>query len=114
MSCAHKTIRDHSTAARDPQERRVWTCSHCKTRAPWDDTWGYYGNHECLTCQTAQIDFVWCSEACRKALAEKHKLAPEKPIARAKRQASAPKKRVPAWQREAEAAGWKPPEKGGS
>lgn len=108
MACAHKNFTDHSTRAAD--KSLIWTCSHCDSRKKWGPDHGYYGNHECLHCQTAQIDFVWCSEACRKALAEKHRIKPDAP--RERKQKAAPKKRVPAWQRKAEAAGWKPPSGG--
>lgn len=106
MTCTHKTLRDHSFQRDD---RRLWTCSHCQKTATWDLDWGYWGSIECKHCLVAAVDFVWCSEACRVALAEKHGLpADEKrPVKREKK--SAP---PPAWQRHAIAAGWSPPGKG--
>lgn len=76
MGCAHKTIADHSVLL---GERRLWTCSNCRAASTWAESWGYFGNMECRRCQTAQIDFVYCSDACKTALAVTRGLETERP-----------------------------------
>jgi hypothetical protein len=65
MPCQHKTLFDHTERS---DAALIWCCSACGLTSWWGDTWGYLGNMECRDCQTAQVDFVWCSEECRKQL----------------------------------------------
>lgn len=72
--CKHKTISDHvvldgsGEPVRDASGNKTWICSGCGLAGSWDESWGYYGNEECLRCWTAQIDVVWCSKECRKRI----------------------------------------------
>lgn len=56
--CDHKIPADH-------RRGEDWICSRCGKVGRWGPSWGYYGNVECMRCGWAQIDFVWCSDACR-------------------------------------------------
>jgi hypothetical protein len=53
---------------RGPDDALIWTCSACAKASPWTDDHGYLGTIECSGCWTAEIDYVWCSDACRFAL----------------------------------------------
>lgn len=105
MGCSHKTLNDHSKPSGDV---RVWTCSCCGKAERWSDDWGYFGNLECSRCWMAEVDFAYCSEVCRVALVQQHGLKDERGDGSKAKTKPVPKKRVPSWQRKAEAAGWKP------
>lgn len=68
MSCTHKTWTDHTTGVRTPDGRNTWICSHCGAIGVWTESWSYYGNLECLKCQTASMEWVACSRECAIAL----------------------------------------------
>ena len=106
MTCKHKNLNDHSFPVANGA--RHWTCSHCCRTGPWSDGWGYFGSIECKHCWMARIDFVYCSEACRQALAKTYGIAEEAPKPANTARASKPRK-VPAWEHKAIAAGWTPP-----
>lgn len=64
-ACNHKTLFDHtSNGWRYPNGKLAWNCSNCGATGPWTDSWSYYGNIECLKCQTASMDWVACSDKC--------------------------------------------------
>lgn len=64
--CTHLTADDHSAVSH--RGVRIWRCGGCQLAQPWGRAWGYHGNVECKRCQTAQVDVVYCSKACRRAL----------------------------------------------
>ena len=44
-----------------------WKCSACGKESVWSDEWEYYGAMVCKTCgREPCIEFVTCSEPCRK------------------------------------------------
>lgn len=80
MRCRHKTFLDHTNGGeRDADKRLIWRCSRCVQVGTWNDSWRYYGNVECLKCQTADIEFVACSEQCWQELCAEHSI-PSEPV----------------------------------
>ena len=59
--CTHKVASDH-VARRDVGGQRWWRCSECGVVALWGDRWIYFGNVECLQCQTQRVDTVLCGK----------------------------------------------------
>lgn len=59
----HKTLHDHSFRREDGV--LIWICSACNKRAPWSESWSYFGSIECPRCWVANIERVFCSDACR-------------------------------------------------
>lgn len=61
----HRDIRHFKDAVKG------WICSACgKRRASFGPTWLYHGSIECKKCSRAEIDYVACSEVCRRTLDE--------------------------------------------
>ena len=80
MRCDHKTFLNHTNdGERYPDGKLVWHCSGCGLVGPWTESWRYYGNLECLKCQTADMEFVACSDKCWQELCAKHGV-PSEPV----------------------------------
>lgn len=59
--CAHIPTSDFKASPRE------WICSGCGKVGAWNDKWSYFGAIGCRKCgQEPVIDFVACSEACRR------------------------------------------------
>lgn len=68
--CRHRVPDDckATTASSKPQSdlAKLWCCDACGKREKWGDGWSYFGNLECKECGYPTMDFVACSERCRR------------------------------------------------
>lgn len=62
--CNHRPVTDFAVRV---GEKTIWKCSCCGKKAPWGQTWMFYGCYECPYCWGAAIEWVVCSKRCRVA-----------------------------------------------
>ena len=51
----------------------VWRCSGCGREGYWTKSWSYWGNDECKRCWGTVVDFVVCSDKCKKPARKRFK-----------------------------------------
>lgn len=69
--CEHDVASDH--IVRKDGNGTVWRCAGCGKEGYWTKSWSYWGNDECKQCWRAVIDFVVCSDGCKKAARKRFK-----------------------------------------
>ena len=64
--CGHRPMREFKASAHE------WICSGCGKVDVWRDSWQYFGALVCRKCKDEPaIEFVTCSEACRRKFTER-------------------------------------------
>jgi len=66
--CSHGVTEDHMR--RDKENNRIWTCSNCGNKSVWTKSHTQLSAIECRNCERLIIEWVSCSEKCRKALSK--------------------------------------------